>query len=147
MENPAEALSRNDWLTSSTRLFSWCVIATLLIYLINNYLNLAHEWPGAAAIFSSESGTLGWVQTFFYLLSFAVAGYYVLRTPELTLRRDSARITEINTFLIRAAFWAVVFVGLADMAVSFIRVEGFFENELTRGRERIRFFIIRVIMA
>ena len=125
MENSAEALSRNDWLTSSTRLFSWCVIATLLIYLINNYLNLAHEWPGAAAIFSSESGTLGWVQTFFYLLSFVVAGYYVLRTPELTLRRDSARITEINTFLIRAAFWAVVFVGLADMAVSFIRVEGF----------------------
>ena len=67
MENSADALPRNDWLTPFFRLFSWCVIATLLIYLINNYLNLAYEWPGAGAIFSSESGTLGWVQTFFLI--------------------------------------------------------------------------------
>ena len=121
----ADAWPRNDLFTSSSRLFSWCVIATLLVYLINNYLNLAHEWPGAGSIFVGESGSLGWVQICFYLIGFSLAGYYVFRTPALTLRRDSARITEINTFLIRAAFWVVVFIGLADMAVSFIRVEGF----------------------
>ncbi len=124
METSSDALPRNDWLTHSTRLFSWGVISVLLVYLINNYLNLAHEWPGAGAIFSADAGGLGWLQTVLYLLGFAAVSHYVFRNPQ-SLRQDSLRINAINTFLIRAAFWAVVYVGLADMAVSFIRVEGF----------------------
>ncbi|MEE2716707.1 MAG: TRAP transporter small permease subunit [SAR324 cluster bacterium] len=124
METSSDPLPHSDWLTHSTRLFSWGVISVLLVYLINNYLNLAHEWPGAGAIFSTASGGLGWLQTCFYLIGFAVTGHYVFRNPQ-TLRRDSLRINEINTFLIRAAFWVVVFIGVADMVVSFIRVEGF----------------------
>ena len=125
METSTDTPTHSDWLTHSTRLFSWGVISVLLVYLINNYLNLAHEWPGAGSILASESGSLGWLQTCFYLIGFVLVGYYVLRTPQQTLRKDSLRINEINTFLIRAAFWVVVFIGLADMAVSFIRVEGF----------------------
>jgi TRAP-type mannitol/chloroaromatic compound transport system permease small subunit len=55
------------------------------------------------------------------LLLYAVA--YVLKT-DTTLRQDSERISNINAFLIRAAFFAVLIVGLADTAISFLRVEG-----------------------
>ena len=50
METSTDTPTHSDWLTHSTRLFSWGVISVLLVYLINNYLNLAHEWPGAGSI-------------------------------------------------------------------------------------------------
>ncbi|MCK5923643.1 MAG: TRAP transporter small permease subunit, partial [Methylococcales bacterium] len=54
-----------------------------------------------------------------------------------TLRVDSERISNINTFIIRAVFFGVLFVGVGDMIISFLRVEGFLEplvgKELTRS--------------
>jgi TRAP-type mannitol/chloroaromatic compound transport system permease small subunit len=70
------------------------------------------------------NGALGLLQIGIYGAAFVLAALYVLRTAGMSLRTDSDRITDINTFLIRAAFWAVLLVGLADMAISFMRVEG-----------------------
>ena len=132
-----------DWTKEGARLFAWSVIAALFIYLVNNYLVLSREWPGAAGIFFGQSNSLAWTQTFFYLVGFIAAGGYVFRTSDLSLRQDSARITEINTFLIRAAFWMVLYIGIADMVVSFIRVEGFLPavagEELTKSLGRPEF--------
>ncbi len=44
---------------------------------------------------------------------------YVWRRAGLTLRQDAQRITDFNIYLVRAGFFAVLFVGLADMAISF----------------------------
>ncbi|MFC6658030.1 TRAP transporter small permease subunit [Roseibium salinum] len=41
------------------------------------------------------------------------------------MREDSVRISNINVYLIRAAFFAVLIVGLVDSAISFLRIEGF----------------------
>jgi len=57
---------------------------------------------------------------------------------------DADIITRINTFLIRGVFWAVLLVGLADMAISFLRVEGllnhFFSDDTIKalGRSKWR---------
>jgi TRAP-type mannitol/chloroaromatic compound transport system permease small subunit len=64
----------------------------------------------------------------FYAAGILLAAVHVLRNPEISLRLDSERISSINAFLIRAAFWMVVTVGLVDMVISFLRVEGMLES-------------------
>ncbi len=46
----------------------------------------------------------------------------------LELRDDSERMHAANLYLIRAAFWAVLFIGFADALISFWRVEGLLEG-------------------
>ena len=41
-----------------------------------------------------------------------------------SLRADGFLISDISAFLVRAAFWIVLLVGVGDMIVSFVRVEG-----------------------
>jgi len=89
-------------------------------------------WPGEGVAFgfaavAAESGTadLTWLQLGFYPAGFAAAVIYVFKTRERQLRDDSQRISNLNTFLIRAAFFAVLYVGVADAIISFLRVEGF----------------------
>jgi TRAP-type mannitol/chloroaromatic compound transport system permease small subunit len=67
---------------------------------------------------------LAWIQLAAYLAGFAAAAIYVLSSRAQTLRADSALISDANIFLIRAFFWAVLLIGLVDMMVSFLRVEG-----------------------
>lgn len=126
MEKSVGSLNQSlDWTKEGARVFAWSVIASLLIYLINNYLILAHQWPGITGIVSEQPHSLSWLQLLFYLIGILIVAIYVFRTTDLTLRQDSARITEINIFLIRAAFWVVLYIGIVDMIFSFIRVEGF----------------------
>lgn len=111
------------------RLFGWIILAVMAAYLLNNYLTYWQDLPGIDPIFGKPAnGSLpilwSWLQMALYaaLVLWAVA--YVLRTDR-TLREDSERISNINAFLIRAAFFAVLIVGLVDSAISFLRIEGF----------------------
>lgn len=103
------------------RLFGWLILAAMAGFLVNNALTHAFGFPGPGL----GSGAFGLLQLAgIYGGAFLLAAVYVLRSSARSLRADSDRITDINTFLIRAAFWAVLLVGLADMAISFLRVEG-----------------------
>lgn len=113
--------------TKAVRMFGWAVLACLLVFLINNYLNFWLLWPGATAPFQAAEGgvqALGWLQLALYPAGVAAAAVLVFSTSTTTLRQDSLRIDRINAFIIRAAFFAVFYVGLADAAISFLRVEG-----------------------
>lgn len=132
------------------RIFGWTVLATAFFFLINNYMTFWMGWPGEGVAFgfkagSSESGTttLTWLQLGFYPAGFAAAVAYVFKTRERPLRDESQRISNINTFLIRAAFFAVLYVGIADAIISFLRVEGFlpvlFGDELGTELSRSQF--------
>ncbi|MEM7654153.1 MAG: TRAP transporter small permease subunit, partial [Pseudomonadota bacterium] len=48
---------------------------------------------------------------------------FVQRRGDRTLRNDADSLSGLSAYIIRAAFWAVLFVGFADMAISFLRVE------------------------
>lgn len=111
--------------TFLVRAFSWCMLLTILVFLVNNYLTVAMDWPGIAPLFNDETvGTHSWLQFALYMSGLALAIVIVTRTSARTLRADSAGIARFNAFLIRAAFWAVFLVGLADATISFLRVEG-----------------------
>lgn len=127
------------------RVFGWWMLAMLAVFLINNHLTLVAQWPGIAPAFSAEPAPgLSWLQLSFYLVGIVGAVSFSLMTKSRTLRADSALVTRFNTYLIRAAFWIVLFIGLADMAISFLRVEGLLiavvGDELTTqlGRSQFR---------
>ncbi len=117
--------------TFLVRTFGWMVLALLGAFLLNNYLTFWQGWPGSGSPFGivkqgAEEGAaaLGWAQLAIYPLSLLLAVLFVMRTADRDLRTDSAFISGINAFLIRAAFFAVLYVGIADAILSFMRVEG-----------------------
>ena len=106
-----------DRLGLIVRLFGWGSLFCLAIFLANNALILSVDnWP-----------VQGSVSIAVYVLAFLAAFFYAQRTAHRTLRVDAATISDINAYLIRACFWAVLFIGVADMIISFIRVEGWLE--------------------
>ncbi|MBO0346996.1 TRAP transporter small permease subunit [Roseibium limicola] len=114
------------------RIFGWAVLCVLAAFLLNNYLNYWQDLPGVAPIFGgAANGSLGlawsWAQLGLYGLACLIAVAHVLRTRTVSLRQDALCISAINAYIIRAAFWAVLIVGLVDTAISFLRVEGFLD--------------------
>jgi len=127
------------------RVFSWFMLAILAVFLVNNYLVVTQDWPGISPVFQQgEAELLAWIQVAAYIAGLAGAFIYVRSTRSQTLRADSVMISDGNAFLIRAFFWAVLFIGLADMVVSFLRVEGLLAGvvgeDLTKklGRQQFR---------
>ena len=135
----------SDVATFWVRVLSWCMLTGLAVFLINNYLAVTQDWPGIAPVFQpGKAGALAWIQATAYIAGFAAVVIYVQSTRSQTLRADSTMISDANAFLIRAFFWAVLLIGLADMVVSFLRVEGLLAGvvgeDLTKklGRQQFR---------
>ncbi|MGI9373827.1 MAG: TRAP transporter small permease subunit [Hyphomicrobiales bacterium] len=114
------------------RSFSWAIVAFTFVFLINNYLVFWHGWPGIAPALglakSGEASTLSWAQLLLYVAAVLGSTFWVFSTKFRTMRADSDVMNNIVTYIIRAAFWAVLLVGLVDMIISFLRVEGMLEG-------------------
>ena len=130
-EFPADAtahapVASGDWTRAIVlaRAFAWCTVAALSAFLINNYLSYWRGWPGLASVFEGDFSALGFAQVVLYAIALAVAVGYALSTRERPLRSDSETIYGITAYIVRAAFWAVMLMGFADILVSFLRVEG-----------------------
>ena len=78
---------------------------------------------------------------------------WVARTPARGLRADAAATMAVAVYLVRAAFWAILLIGLVDMVISFLRVEGLladvFGADLAKqlGRSRFRGAVIHMPLA
>ncbi len=105
------------------RAFGWMVLAAMVAFLVNAVLTFWFGLPGAATLMTTGSA-LAALQVALYVGALLLAILLVLRSPDVALRDDAARITTFNTFLVRAAFWVVVLVGIGDALVSFLRVDG-----------------------
>lgn len=127
-----------------TRLFGWSMLAVLVGYIANTVLTISVGWPGVASLLNGDLSVLAVIQVALYAIGIALAFLYVTRHRETALRIDSERVSNINAYLIRGAFFGVLFVGIGDMVLSFLRVEELLEGvvgeELTRelGRSNYR---------
>ena len=120
------------------RFFAWAMVATTLAFLLNDYLTYWRGWPGflefvstgfgSEGVGESGGGMRGWLQVAAYVAAVVLPAAYVLRTPTRTLHRDADRLSAMAAYIVRAAFWSVLLVGLADMAISFLRIEGLLES-------------------
>jgi len=124
------------------RLFGWAMLAVIVAFLINNVLIVAYDFPSLSAILDG-SDPRAWVNVAVYAAALIAAGYWVMRTPDRALRYDARIITRFNTYLIRGCFFAVLFVGIVDATIAFIRVEGllpvYFNETMARDLIRARF--------
>ncbi|MEO0622871.1 MAG: TRAP transporter small permease subunit [Pseudomonadota bacterium] len=109
------------------RAFAWSMVALTAVFVLNAFVTFWLGWPGAAALFSGEaeggSTALAGVQLVSYIAGIVLPLIFAQRTPDRTLREDAAVMARIVRVIIRFAFWAVLLVGLADIIVSFLRVE------------------------
>lgn len=115
------------------RSFGWSILALLAAYLINVVLTFWFDFPGVGQLFGwasngSGSATLSAFQLGLYIFSVVVGIFYVLRSKDRSLRADDAMLCAFNGFLIRACFWVVLFIGISDTVISFLRIEGFLES-------------------
>lgn len=111
-----------DLTSQNVRFFGWIMLALMAAFLINNFLTNGAGLPGPTL-----EGGLGLAQIALYPIALMTAIFYVIKTASTSLRSDSEFVSSINTYFIRAAFWAVLFIGLADTAISFLRIEGLLE--------------------
>jgi len=130
-------------LTQASRYLAWAVVATLFAFLLNVYLTFWLGWPGAAAALNGGAA-LAWLQLLLYALALAGPAFLVIKAKSRSLRGDSLVITAMAAYVVRAAFWVVLLVGVADALISFLRVEGLLQalvgEQLTQdlGRNKFR---------
>jgi TRAP-type mannitol/chloroaromatic compound transport system permease small subunit len=127
MSSAATMSENRDDSVMMARMFAWGAIALMFAYLINNYLTAWRGWPGASAAWHGGPA-MAWAQLGIYALFLITALLLVIRTPTALLRPDSERIYALTSYIIRASFWAVLLIGLADGIVSFLRVENVLQN-------------------
>jgi len=109
-----------------------------IVFIANNILIFWFGWPGPSNLFADlgwfaleplrnplagSAATRGWVQLVFYILPVAIIAYLVVRSAAPSLKADAERMTRLAAYIIRVAFWAVLFIGVIDAAISFLRVE------------------------
>ena len=121
------------------RIVALGIIAAMFAFLINNYLTIWQDWPGISSLFShlgwfsAADGkplaggalTQGWIQLLLYVALIGIVIVYAHTNARQPLRVDSIHLSAMAAFIIRAAFWSVLLIGLVDAVVSFMRVEGF----------------------
>jgi TRAP-type mannitol/chloroaromatic compound transport system permease small subunit len=121
-ENAVDLYLPTPW-TLFFRFFAWSVVATLFAFLFNAFLTFWLGWPGSATALGPDASALAWLQILFYLLGIAGPAAFVVRSKSRSLRQDDAAMTAIAAYIVRAAFWAVLLIGLVDAGISFLRVE------------------------
>ncbi len=109
------------------RMLAWSSVAITLLYLVNVYLIFWREWPGAVAVFTGvpegASAGLAWAQMGTYVAGVVASVVFVLATRARNMIADAEWMTDFAAYLVRVAFWSTLLVGLADMVISFLRVE------------------------
>lgn len=104
------------------RTIGWGMLAILTAFLINNVLIVGWGYPGVAAAFSG-GGTPAFINLAIYAVLIVAAILYVFRFPYASLRVEAMKIYAVNAYIIRAAFWIVLLVGVIDAMIAVGRVE------------------------
>lgn len=124
------------------RCFGWGMLGFLAAYMINNVLVVGFGMPGAGKALSG-GGMASIIQLLILLAGVALAVLYVLRAPNTALRWDALRISAFNGWIIRCCFWAVLMIGIVDVAIAFMRTENmlelFFDKEMVTLLGQSRF--------
>jgi len=140
------------------RVTALCTVALALLFIFNNYLIFWQGWPGVTNLYAHlglfglkplrtglDGGALtqGIVQLLLYLVPVVLLILMVTRAKSHSLRADADRLTALAAYIVRWGFWSVLLIGLADMVISFLRVEGFLADlvgaDLAQDLGRSRF--------
>ena len=109
-----------------------------LVFVVNNFLIFGIDAPGVintlrlGDVFGVDRPKQGYNigQTLLGIVQTGVVGvgiaYAIWRGIKINnIRVDANWMDDISAYVVRLSFWAVLLVGIADAALSFLRVEGF----------------------
>jgi len=118
---------------SFIRVFAQILAVTVLLYLVSRYLIYWQDWPSLSETLTALLNTETEMQQSKMIKGIAlIMGYFVIfvfiilrikKTPYTSLKSDADKYKSWAYYIVRAAFWAVFLVGIADTIVSFLRVE------------------------
>ena len=121
---------------NSIRIFGWSIIFLTFAFLINNILNFWHDYPGVDRFFgnyniffdqknelSTKEFYKSWIQFLIYIIAILISFIYVKLYSQVEIKKDSEYLSNFSAYIIRSCFWGVLIVGIADMLLSFLRVE------------------------
>ena len=122
-----------------SRILAGVVVCASLAFTANFFLSFVWDWPGVPALFSHAGWfglaplrapldgaqvLRGWLQVAVYALPVVIVAAWVASTRHHPLQAGADTYSALAAFIVRAAFWSVFLVGLADALLSFLRVEG-----------------------
>lgn len=126
------------------RCLALSILAVVLAFLVNNVLIFWSGWPGVVRILGHHGWLIGaaqgakplegaavvqgWLQLALYLAAIGAVVAFTLASRGRPLRADAKLLSALSAYIVRAAFWTVFFIGLADAAISFLRIEGMLES-------------------
>tara|TARA_B110000977_G_scaffold51370_1_gene69798 strand:- start:7860 stop:8873 length:1014 start_codon:yes stop_codon:yes gene_type:complete len=124
-KSSSNALLKQDVLLRS---LAFTVVYATVIFVLNNFLNFWALWPGAVNTLLGElptghSQSLGWLQVLSYIAAPILAMLHVSKLQSESYQDLSNRVSNWAATTIKAAFWMVLLVGMADMLISFLRIE------------------------
>ena len=125
-EDSARRMGRaggNDGPDRLVRFLAWANVYCLAMFLFQVVVVLIIGLPGPKAALAGEGGPVAWLMLLLYPAAVIAAGTRVAYTPHGGLRDDADRLSRANGWIVRGAFFAVFYVGVADALVSFLRIE------------------------
>ena len=138
IKNDKDFLKNNSYLLFF-RSFCWVILSLILCFLINNILVIGFDYPTFYNIFTNFDDS-SFLVLFLYIIGIFTPISFVLLSSSSSLRIDAKNLHHFNVYLIRAFFWTIIFTGLIDFFIAFMRVEKIlpflFDDYLTRALNR-----------
>ena len=120
------------------RIIAALMVVSLFLFLIDNFLIYWFEQPGLRAFLIHIQWIAGdsslaqdgakvsaaKIQFFLFLATLIAVFWFCLASSQRRLAQDAQLYSHIAAYIVRAAFWSVFLVGITDMIISFLRVEG-----------------------
>ena len=134
-----------------------CSAFLSVLFVVNNFLIFGFNAPGVINVlglnkilgveslkggYSGGLYIVGLVQTAAVFGVIFWACFHTIKKGQLRL--DAARLDWLSAYVIRAAFWAVLIVGVADAIMSFMRVEDFHKRRSFGNRFNLLFNVLKL---
>ena len=104
------------------RILGWLTLAFMMAFLFNNCLTYGFEIPDISRLFE-DTGSKSYTQLLVYLALLIITITWVAQTSGRSLRSDANQITRFNAYFVRGCFFAVLYVGVVDASIAWLRVE------------------------
>lgn len=113
-------------------------VIAVFLFLSDNLLIYWFKQPGirvflghlgllapTSSVLTGDQVLSGWIQLSGFVLIFIGIGVLCVLSSNRSLNDDAQIYTCVAAYIVRAAFWAVLLIGIVDGLISFLRVEGF----------------------
>ena len=113
------------------------MVLSVFVFLLDNFAVFWLGWPGLGNMLAhigllegtgkpiaTDSLVYGWLELTLIILSAVFVVLMVKRSGMREFDQDAETYSALAAYIVRGAFWAILLVGLADMLISFLRVEG-----------------------